>query len=64
MITRSGLQDRDETLFGHKHFLVWADALTPCSVAVLRVDDHRTGGSTGDVLTATTADFAGDVEAV
>ncbi|KQS46233.1 alpha/beta hydrolase family protein [Sphingomonas sp. Leaf198] len=63
LITGSGLQDRDETLFGHKPFLVWAGALTRRGVAVLRVDDRQTGGSTGDVRTATTADFAGDVEA-
>ncbi len=63
LITGSGLQDRDETLFGHKPFLVWADALTRRGIAVLRVDDRQTGGSTGDVRSATTADFAGDVEA-
>lgn len=63
LITGSGLQDRDETLFGHKPFLVWADALTRRGIAVLRVDDRQTGGSTGDLRSATTADFAGDVEA-
>jgi len=63
LITGSGLQDHDETLFGHKPFLVWADALTRRGVAVLRVDDRQTGGSTGDVRSATTADFASDVEA-
>ena len=63
LITGSGLQDRDETVFGHKPFLVWADALTRRGVAVLRVDDRTMGGSTGEVKTATTADFAGDVEA-
>lgn len=63
LITGSGLQDRDETIFGHKPFLVWADALTRRGIAVLRVDDRTKGGSTGEVKTATTADFAGDVEA-
>ena len=37
MITGSGPQDRDETLMGHKPFLVIADALTRRGIAVLRV---------------------------
>jgi dienelactone hydrolase len=63
LITGSGLQDRDETILGHKPFLILADYLTRRGVAVLRVDDRTMGGSTGDVLHATTADFATDVEA-
>ncbi len=63
LITGSGLQDRDETLFGHKPFLVLADYLTRRGIAVLRVDDRTMGGSTGDVTRATSADYATDVEA-
>ncbi|USI73581.1 alpha/beta hydrolase family protein [Sphingomonas morindae] len=63
LITGSGLQDRDEAVFGHKPFLLWADTLTRRGIAVLRVDDRQVGGSTGEVRTATTADFAGDVAA-
>jgi uncharacterized protein len=63
LITGSGPQDRDETIFGHKPFLLWADYLTRRGIAVLRVDDRGMGGSTGDVAQATTADFAVDVEA-
>jgi pimeloyl-ACP methyl ester carboxylesterase len=63
MITGSGLQDRDETVFGHHPFLIWADYLTRRGIAVLRVDDRMMGGSTGDVTNATSADFATDVEA-
>jgi hypothetical protein len=63
MITGSGLQDRDETVFGHHPFLIWADYLTRRGIAVLRVDDRMMGGSTGDVKNATTAEFATDVEA-
>jgi len=63
MITGSGLQDRDETVFGHHPFLIWADYLTRRGIAVLRVDDRTIGGSTGDVKNATSADFATDVEA-
>lgn len=60
LISGSGAQDRDETLFEHKPFFVLADHLTRRGVAVLRVDDRGVGGSTGDGK-ATTADFAGDV---
>jgi pimeloyl-ACP methyl ester carboxylesterase len=63
LITGSGLQDRDETILGHKPFLVIADYLTRRGIAVLRVDDRSMGGSTGEVLKATSADFATDVEA-
>jgi dienelactone hydrolase len=61
MITGSGLQDRDETLLGHKPFAVIADYLTNHGFAVLRVDDRNTGKSKGDVMNATSADFANDV---
>lgn len=60
LITGSGQQDRDEALMGHKPFLVLADYLTRKGIAVLRVDDRGMGGSTGDVVNATTEDFAGD----
>jgi fermentation-respiration switch protein FrsA (DUF1100 family) len=60
LITGSGAQDRDETVFGHKPFLVLSDYLTRRGIAVLRADDRGVGGSTGDVSKATTEDFAGD----
>jgi pimeloyl-ACP methyl ester carboxylesterase len=63
LITGSGQQDRDETVFDHHPFLIWADYLTRRGIAVLRIDDRQRGGSTGDVEHATTADFATDVEA-
>lgn len=63
LITGSGAQDRDETLMGHKPFLVLADHLTRKGIAVLRVDDRGMGGSTGDMTHATSEDFAGDVRA-
>jgi uncharacterized protein len=62
LITGSGQQDRDETLFGHKPFAVIADYLTRRGYAVLRVDDRQIGKSTGDLIKATSMDFAGDVE--
>jgi fermentation-respiration switch protein FrsA (DUF1100 family) len=63
LITGSGPQDRDETLLGHKPFLVLSDYLTRHGIAVLRADDRGTAKSTGDFKTGTTADFATDTEA-
>jgi len=60
LITGSGAQDRNEALMGHKPFLVIADALTRRGIAVLRVDDRGVGGSTGNIMTATISDNAGD----
>ena len=63
LITGSGPQDRDESLLGHKPFLILSDYLTRQGIAVLRADDRGTAQSTGDFSKATTADFATDVEA-
>jgi len=60
LITGSGPQDRDETVFGHRPFFVLADYLTREGIAVLRYDDRGIGKSTGDLAVATTPDFAGD----
>jgi len=61
LITGSGPQDRNETVFGHRPFLVLADYLTRQDIAVLRVDDRGVGESTGDFSRATSEDFASDV---
>ena len=61
LITGSGQQDRDETVFGHRPFLILADYLTRRGIAVLRVDDRGVGGSKGDASQATSEDFARDV---
>lgn len=63
LLTGAGPQDRDETMWGHKPFLVLSDYLTRRGIAVLRVDDRGTGKSTGDYNSATTKDFASDAEA-
>jgi len=63
LITGSGPQDRDESLLGHKPFLILSDYLTRHGIAVLRADDRGTAKSTGVFATATTADFATDTEA-
>jgi fermentation-respiration switch protein FrsA (DUF1100 family) len=61
LITGSGPQDRDETIYGHRPFLVLADYLTRHGIAVLRVDDRGVGESTGDFSQATSEDFTFDV---
>jgi len=63
LITGSGQQDRDETLFDHKPFAVIADYLTRRGFVVLRVDDRGMGKTTGIFSEATTMDFAKDLEA-
>jgi fermentation-respiration switch protein FrsA (DUF1100 family) len=63
LITGSGPQDRDESLMGHKPFLVLSDYLTRHGIAVLRADDRGTAKSTGNFAAATTADFSTDTEA-
>lgn len=63
LISGSGLQDRDQTLFGHKPFWVLADYLSRAGIAVLRVDDPGIGKSTPHPKTPTTEVFATDVEA-
>lgn len=61
MISGSGPQDRNETIAGHKPFLVIADALSRQGIAVLRVDDRGVGDSEGDVMSATSATNIADV---
>lgn len=63
LISGPGPQDRDETMAGHKPFLVLADYLTRRGLAVLRMDDRGTGKSTGNFEASTTQDFASDAEA-
>jgi uncharacterized protein len=63
LITGSGQQDRDETIFHHKPFKVIADHLTRNGIAVLRYDDRSVGGSKGSLTGATSLSFAGDAEA-
>ena len=62
LISGSGPQNRDEELLGHKPFLVLSDYLTRNGIGVLRYDDRGVAESTGDFGSATSADFATDVE--
>jgi len=64
LISGSGPQDRDETIFNHKPFAVIADYLTQNGFATFRFDDRGTAKSTGDFLKATSFNFASDVNAI
>lgn len=60
LVTGSGPQDRDETLFGHKPFKVLADYLTQNGIIVLRYDDRGVGKSDGSFEKSTIDDFSKD----
>lgn len=62
LISGSGPQNRNEEVFGHKPFLVISDYLTKNGIGVFRYDDRGIGQSKGNFKTATSADFATDVE--
>ena len=64
LISGSGIQDRDETLFGHKPFKEIAEYLTNRGFIVLRVDDRGAGKTTfgKNPKTITSEDFAEDVK--
>lgn len=63
LLTGSGPQDRDETVFNHRPFLIIADYLTQQGIAVLRFDDRGVGKSSGDSKNMTAADYATDAQA-
>lgn len=62
--TGSGPQDRDETIFEHKPFLVISNALVPRGVATLRCDDRGVGESTGSLEQADIGTFVKDGQAL
>lgn len=65
LVTGSGPQDRNETIMGHKPFLLIADYLTRRGIAVLRYDDRGVGRSSVATGYETTLDLAQDaMEAV
>ena len=64
LITGSGPQDRDETIFGCKPFLDITRRLTEAGFAVFRYDDRGVGKSTGVFLASSITDFVHDAEAV
>jgi uncharacterized protein len=60
LMSGSGPHDRDESLMGHKPFLVLADYLTRKGILVLRADKRGVGKSGGNYAAAVMADFASD----
>jgi uncharacterized protein len=63
LLAGSGPHDRDETLMGHKPFLVLADYLTRKGIVVLRADKRGCGKSGGSYAQAVMQDFASDADA-
>ena len=63
LLTGSGPEDRNETLFGHQPFWVLADYLSRRGIAVLRFDDRGVGQSRGTQAMSTSADYATDAQA-
>ncbi|EFV13708.1 hypothetical protein HMPREF9336_01443 [Segniliparus rugosus ATCC BAA-974] len=63
LLNGSGRNNRDEEVFGHKPFLVLADALTRAGYAVLRVDKRGVGGTGGTLAEADYEALASDVAA-
>jgi len=63
LVTGSGPQDRDETIFLHKPFMVLADHLTRRGIVVLRYDDRGVGASTGSFVGTPVTGLAADAEA-
>ena len=64
LLTGSGLQNRDEELYGHKPFAVISDYLARNGIASFRYDDRGFGKSSGDSSHSTTLDFAEDARTV
>lgn len=60
LLSGSGPQDRDSSVFGFPLFRPIAERLAQAGIAVLRCDDRGVGGSSGSVTDATTATFADD----
>jgi len=63
LISGQGKHDRNGENNGHKPFLVVADRLTRQGFSVFRFDERGVGNSEGNFESATTLDFADDIEA-
>lgn len=63
LVSGSGPQDRNSTVYGHAPFHVISDHLARNGIAVLRVDDRGVGASGGVFSEATPLDFASDAAA-
>jgi hypothetical protein len=63
LLSGSGPQDRDSSIFGHKPFLLLAHELTKSGIAVLRFDERGVGESGGRTSEMTMATQMGDAQA-
>jgi pimeloyl-ACP methyl ester carboxylesterase len=63
LLSGSGPQDRDSSIFGHKPFLLLAHELTQSGIAVLRFDERGVGESEGRTSEMTMATQMGDAQA-
>ncbi|GAB4515851.1 MAG: hypothetical protein Tsb0013_20440 [Phycisphaerales bacterium] len=64
LLTGSGPQDRDSTIFGQTPLKVLAEAFVERGYAVLRCDDRGVGASVGSMEGATIDDFVNDARAM
>lgn len=62
LVSGSGPQDRNSTIFDHEPFWVIADFLSRNGIAVLRYDERGIGESEGDFGKATSQDFKNDAQ--
>ena len=63
LISGSGPQDRNGSMFGHEPYHVIADYLSSNGIGVLRYDERGVGESKGNFETSGINEFASDVEA-
>jgi hypothetical protein len=63
LLSGSGPQDRDSSIFGHKPFLLLAHELTQSGIAVLRFDERGVGESEGRTSEMTMSTQMGDAQA-
>jgi pimeloyl-ACP methyl ester carboxylesterase len=63
LLSGSGPQDRNSSIFGHKPFLLLAHELTQSGIAVLRFDERGVGESGGRTSEMTMATQMGDAQA-
>ncbi|EOZ98614.1 hypothetical protein A33Q_1268 [Indibacter alkaliphilus LW1] len=62
LVSGSGPQDRNSSIFDHEPFWVLADFFSSNGVLVLRYDERGVGESEGDFSAATSEDFKNDAQ--
>ena len=64
LVSGSGPQNRDSEMFGHKPFLVIADALSRHGIGVFRYDERGVGQSEGNFFQSPMKLFSSDIESI